>query len=59
MGIQSENRVEKTWGKPVFPVTGPSSIVQKALLYLFLYIEDGSVIGKTGFPRVLFTLISG
>ena len=29
MGIQTENRVKKTWGKPVFPVTGPSSIVRQ------------------------------
>ena len=49
MGIQPEKEREgegekgrerdSTRGKPVFPVTDASSIVQKGLLYLFLYIE--------------------
>ena len=34
MGIQPENRVRKDTGE-TSPVTGPSSIVQKGLLYLF------------------------
>ena len=33
MGIQPENRIRKDMGGPVFPVTGPSSIVWKGLLY--------------------------
>ena len=43
MGIQPEKEREGegerererdlTWGKPVFPVTGPSSIVRKGLMY--------------------------
>ena len=49
MGIQAEKEREgegerererdSTWGKPVFPVTGPSFIVQESLLYFRLYIE--------------------
>ena len=45
MGIQPENRVRKEdTGEPVFPVTGPSSIVWKGLLYLFFVHRDQWVI---------------
>ena len=49
MGIQPEKEREgegerererdSTQGKPVYPVTGPSFIVRKSLLYFWLYIE--------------------
>ena len=44
MGIQPENRVKKTWGKPVFPVTGPSSIVGKAFYTFFFVHRDQWII---------------
>ena len=36
---ERERKRDLTWGKPVFPVTGPSFIVQESLLYFRLYIE--------------------
>ena len=44
MGIQPEIRVKRTQGKPVFPMTGPSSIVQKGLIYLLILHRDQWII---------------
>ena len=39
MGIQPEKEKKMTWGKPVFPGTGPTLYFSGELLYFKLYIE--------------------
>ena len=39
MGIQPEKEKKMTWGKPVFPGTGPFLYFPGLLLYFLLYIE--------------------